>query len=328
MFQVRNSSPFQADIALLSSPLGIDTVYPILKGTFVIKDVIDVAEEQMPLVKTDEYRADPEQSSLLAVGDYHPQKPGTDVLVQGDCFLADGSDFRYCEVSVQAGTLNKKLSVFGERFWDRGQISSASAINRVPMIYELAYGGVAADGTPYEKNPIGRGFETASDITRWDGVALPCIELPDQLVQSIDSRPEPAGIGAIAPIWSERRQYAGTYDETWQSERAPFLPKDFDPRFFQCASMGLNEPHRLRGGEFICVENMHKQGRWDFDLPFVKVECSGSWNGKKVDIPLNLETLTLYPNNSLMTMTWRGAFAVNQWASRFECAEFSLKSIK
>ena len=32
---------------------------------------------------------------------------------------------------------------------------------------------------------------------------------------------------------------AGTYDDQWQTRRAPYLPEDFDARFFQLAPTGL-----------------------------------------------------------------------------------------
>lgn len=328
MFQVHNTTPFNADLALLANAQGLDTLYPILKGTFDVKDLIEIAAEQVPLNKTDEYRDDPLFSGIKHSGDYHLPKPCTDVLVNGDCFLADGSDFQQTEVNLQVGELRQQLTLFGERFWDRGYISSPSHVARVPLIYEMAYGGTANDGTAYESNPIGRGFAASEDLAQYDGLALPLIEHSDQLIQSIHCRPQPAGFEAIPPHWPARRQYAGTYDEQWQRARAPYLPEDFNSYFFQCANRSLIAQHRLRGGEPVCVTNMSPDGQWEFDLPYVELSCAGLWMGQAVDIPLRLETLTLYPNAQQLTMTWRGALAVNQWASRFEYVEFCLKSIK
>lgn len=35
--------------------------------------------------------------------------------------------------------------------------------------------------------------------------------------------------------WQPRLRYAGTYDQHWMDERLPFLPEDFDLRYFQSA---------------------------------------------------------------------------------------------
>ena len=59
----------------------------------------------------------------------------------------------------------------------------------------------------------------------------------------------PACLAPIAPSWLPRRAFAGTYDERWQRARAPYLPDDFDPRFFQCAAPEFAFDRYLQAGE-------------------------------------------------------------------------------
>lgn len=329
MLQVRNATPFQADLALFPNERGVDTVYPILKGTFDVADTIDLAAQQRPLNKTDVYRGDPLTTGLAALGEYHLSKPGTEVLVFGDCFLADGADFQQCGVSLMAGNLSKNLVVFGNRYWDRGKVSSAEALSRVPLIYEHAFGGRYRDDQPlYDPNPIGVGNSEGLQVHELDGLPLPNIESPTQLISSPSCRPEPAGFEAIPPYWKKRHKFAGTYDDQWRRERAPFLPRDYDSQFLLCSGSDLHQQEPFEGGEPIVISNMHEQGDWEFCLPLIEVECHARWQNQITDVPLQLETISLYPNESQFVCTWRGAVPVNQWVTRFEYAEFFLKSLK
>ena len=44
-------------------------------------------------------------------------------------------------------------------------------------------------------------------------------------IRTLGDRYVPQGFGFIAPHWEPRVGFAGTYDEAWQKNRAPHLPK-------------------------------------------------------------------------------------------------------
>ena len=45
----------------------------------------------------------------------------------------------------------------------------------------------------------------------------------------------PMGFGRPRADWTPRLTYAGTYDQTWIDDVFPFLPADFDVRYYQAA---------------------------------------------------------------------------------------------
>ena len=48
-----------------------------------------------------------------------------------------------------------------------------------------------------------------------------------------DGQVPPMAFGPIGRAWQPRPNYAGTYDQKWLDERFPFLPDDFDERYYQ-----------------------------------------------------------------------------------------------
>lgn len=100
----------------------------------------------------------------------------------------------------------------------------------------------------YAANPIGCGFRVRGSERALTGMPLPNLEDPKHLIDSPKDRPPPAGFGYIHPHWEPRWRYAGTYDEHWKKNRAPYLPTDFDPRFNQAAHPDLSADSYLQGG--------------------------------------------------------------------------------
>lgn len=319
MLQLHNSTPFAADIAIFPNERGIDTLYTIVKATFDVGSQLTLAQPQDPLVSKDEYRAEPQYSSLLKTSDYHLSKPGTDVLIIGDCLAPEGKPTRSCDVEVRVGPLTKTLRIFGDRIWDSEAISTPRTFERMPLIYEHAFGGSVYEESgavldSYSPNPVGLGFASTRTAAQMSGERLPNVEDPAELIQSWRDRPAPAGLGPIAPFWPARSRYAGTYDDHWQSTRAPYLPMDFDSRFFHCASSGLSTAEPLQGGEPVWVSNMTAAGSWRFSLPSVALVGYVDWRKQTYAVGLALETVVLRPNQARVTMTWRGALTVNQHA--------------
>ncbi len=331
MLQVRNSSPFVADFALLPNPKGVDCLVPILKATFEIDRHCQLAEQQTPLYKQDRYRNDPLSSGLQQVGDYHLSKLSTDVLVEGECLLEGLREVDCCDVNITVGDLHKHLRIFGDRYWHNGKPSAPSTFVRMPVIYERAFGGSYQSQDRierYEDNPIGMGFCGIRSEQEMNGIPLPNIEDPAHLIENLQSTPPPAGIEALPPYSLRRRSFVGTYDDEWRKLRAPYLPEDFSRKYFQCASDGLVSPVSLVGGEPVTVRNMREQGDWHFSLPVVEVDCRVKWANQLYNIPMRIETLLLQPNQSQVCCVWRGEFPVNQWVSRVEYLEFSLVSLR
>ena len=59
--------------------------------------------------------------------------------------------------------------------------------------------------------------------------------------------------GPVGRSWQPRIRWAGTYDQKWMDEKFPFLPEDFDERYYQCRPRGpadgLSPGRRVRGAD-------------------------------------------------------------------------------
>ena len=85
-----------------------------------------------------------------------------------------------------------------------------------------------------------------------------------------DDKPFPAGFGILSRSWLLRANYAGTYDQSWIDEKFPFLPDDFDNRYFQSTPADQHLPG-LVGGETVRCTNLSPEGTFSFELPRVEV---------------------------------------------------------
>ena len=311
MLQLKNNTPFITGFALFPNLDGIDTLYLMVKATFVIGNQWTLADKQLPIQEADEYNGEPADSSLKSTSDFHIGKVATDILIYGLACSPKQQPVTQMNIGMEVGSLRKTLRVFGDRVWKDGQISSANPFVNMPVIYERAFGGQdvidnrirAAE----QRNPVGKSFVGRKSESEFNNQPLPNIEYPNQLMTSLGDIPAPAGFGPIAPNWQPRVSMAGTYDQNWQTNRAPYLPNDFNQRFLNVAPSDQIYPGFLQGGEPVKIVGMHPEGDFQFNLPAVKLVNSVSIKGKDLSSPFNMETLALYPNQKQLTMTWRAS---------------------
>ena len=64
MLQLKNTSPFAADLSVFANETAVDTLYVAVKATFELGSRLSVADEQIELIKADEYWGEPAESSL------------------------------------------------------------------------------------------------------------------------------------------------------------------------------------------------------------------------------------------------------------------------
>jgi len=157
-----------------------------------------------------------------------------------------------------------------------------------------------------------------------NGVPLPNLEDPNDLITNINQQPTPACFAVSAPHWQPRSGYAGTYDDVWQTQRAPYLPEDFDKRFFCMAHPDLVYPGYLSGGEHVKISNMHPDGTLSFTLPHVKLNTVVSMAGDSVQPTFNFETLIIEPNELKLSMIWRAAVQCDKKMLKISNIEINL----
>jgi hypothetical protein len=306
MLQINNLTPFQSFLGVFANLDGVECAYGIVKATFAIRpEGVELAPKQVPVTLVDEYYGDPQTSSLKTASEITLVKPSTDVLLQGHAY-APGGRGKQVDVTLKVGKLEKTVRVFGNRVWRsrllRYKISEPETFERIPLKYEYAFGGV--DPQPRNKtkvdyeprNPVGKGLVPRKSRLRVRGIPLPNLEDPKHRIRRPRHRPMPACFGPICAHWAPRRFYAGTYDEEWTKKRAPYLPADFEPRFFQCAPPDLIPMQYLKGGERVEIIGASPNGRLQFALPICSPELIFHLDGKVHSHIPNLDTIVFQPD--------------------------------
>lgn len=327
MLQLKNSSPLHAAFGVFPDPQGIDTLYVTVKATFTMRPHVALAEEQLPPAAADEYLADPAGSSLKEAAEIHLCKLSTDVVLVGHAHAASGRSVAQSAVRLSVAERQKTAAIFGDRVWRRGGgFSAPKPFEKIPLVWERAYGGVhlvAAKGPllAEERNPVGVGFLGRRSPDELVNKPVPNIEDPATLMQRVGDTPPPVGFAAIAPAWQSRRAFAGTYDAVWQRQRSPYLPADFDPRFFGVAVPEFTFNRYLVGGEPVQIIGAAIEGPLSFPLPTVKITINVRIAGAQQSPPVNLETVTFMPDQNRMSMVWRAAAACDKKVLRVEQIE-------
>jgi len=318
MLQLKNRTPFDAKFSLFPNEQGIDTLYLMIKASFKIgHDWILTDKQISPFIK-DEYWGELNDSSIKYGSDYHIGKSATDIIVMGNAYVPDNKLARQLDVNVSVGEATKTIRVFGDRVWKNGHISPPEPFQQMELVYERAFGGKHerdkkdsngdGEGLLVEpRNPIGRGFAGKRSLSEMNGIALPNLEDPNDLIKTHKDAPEPACFAFISPSWQNRQQYAGTYDEAWQTGRSPYLPDDFDKRFFNAAHRQLIYPSFLKGGEGVNITHMHPDGDLTFNLPQFQPIAEVDISDKLLRLMFQIETVLIQPNQMELSLVWRAS---------------------
>ena len=322
MLQIDNQTPFYAVLSVLPNRDAIDTLYVILKATLVLRPKLTLARDQLPVTLADEYYGDPTDSSLKAISEIHIGKPGTDVLLVGRAWGPHGQAVRESLVRVTVAERQKTIRVLGDRVWQSdGSPSAPEPFEAMPLVWERAFGGIHAleeRTLAEERNPIGVGFCGKRSTEELSGQPMPNLESPGESLERQGQTLTPVCFAPTAPQWLPRRSFAGTYDETWQRKRAPYLPADFDPRFLQCAAPELTFDRYLVGGEPIEVTGACAEGPIAFPIPAANLRVEVKVAGSIEHPPVNLETVLLEPDENRVALTWRAALPCDRKVLKVE----------
>jgi hypothetical protein len=321
VLQLHNETPFKATIAVLPDRFGIDTLYVIVKGTVTLRPTLSLAEEQVVPTLADEYYGDPASSSLKYGSEMHIGKAGTDVLLIGSACPPDKRPLTRMQVGMSVGDQRKVVLVTGDRVWRDGRPSHPQPFEQMPLTWERAFGGLHQHGERVlaeERNPVGCGFAGRRSKSEMEGLAVPNVEDFEAPLQELGQVSAPACFAPIAPAWLPRRSYAGTYDDQWQRTRAPFLPDDFDPRFFQSAVPEFAFDRYLQPGEPVQVVGVMPDGPIAFTIPPSHLSIEVTIAGSTQTSPANLETLSIEPDENRACFTWRASVPCDRKALKVE----------
>ena len=314
MWQVDNCTPFAADRCWIRNRSGAEVWLVAVKATFDIRTdgSLEVASAQPPVLRSPEHHGQPGKSSLRYDADLVLTKKTTDVIVVGHACAPEGRRVTHVDVAFSVGPVRKHLRVFGDRTWNRFGASVPQPFERMPLVYERAFGGAdvksAHPARDLElRNPVGTGY--AMSARNAAGLSLPNVENAMHLISSWKDRPPPAGFGAVASHWQPRASFAGTYDDQWKRTRQPLLAEDLDDRYFQCAPSDQQAPEFLRGGESVVLHNLTPSGRLEFLLPqlYLSFETEFYDGSREVHRGRKLHTVILEPDFPRVSLVWHTA---------------------
>jgi hypothetical protein len=303
---------------------GRELLVVAVKATFVIPEEgqdAALADEQVPLTDSDQFTGKPGFSAPLYESDFAHRKHRCDVLLNGRAYSPGGKAERSIGVSLTVGSMSKKFAVIGHRKWRKGLLSGIQPgepepFTVMPISYDCAFGGVDdSQGQPgkiktYPANPVGRGFRVhEQDIEQ---ISLPNTEEFHAPVTRPDQSYKPLALGAVGRNWQPRCSFAGTYDQQWMDQQMPFLPKDFDDRYFQSAPEDQQLPHP-RGGEPVILQNLTPGGVVRFRLPGVKMPIAFiPYQGAVRQLEAALDTILFEPDQGRFMLTWRASVAMRR----------------
>lgn len=299
-------------------PDGREMLVVCIKGTFTLPRFggePQLAAKQVPLVESDVFTGEPGFSAPLYESDYAPFKPMCDVLLNGSAYAPGGRPVEKVDVGLAVGGMKKIFSVVGDRFWLKGPagFSPGRILPFVskPINYDTAFGGIDPNGPDpaivesFPANPVGRGFHAYLEERLVAGQPLANSEEVNDPVSSPTGNYRPMAFGPISRSWQPRIRFAGTYDQHWLDHIYPFLPPDFDDRYYQAAPGDQQIPYP-RGGERVTLLNLTPEGRTDFLLPAKNMLV---WfllkNGEEERRQAVLDTIILEPDAERFMLVWR-----------------------
>lgn len=318
--RIDNQTPFACGLTTVADQEGSLRLVTVVRATFAItgSGELALAAEQLPVDFAGErWSEDPDDSSSKYEACIGWKKPATDVVLISHAWPRRARD-NQVDVSFRLGPVKQIARVFGERVWFSAlgsrRPTDALPLEVLPLTYRNAFGGWDRSGAEKalhdfdERNPAGKGYRRRGSVFE-EGIRLPNIEHPEHLLRAWTDRPPIVGFGFTSPSWMPRRKCAGTYDATWEAERKPLLPKDFDPRFFNAAPPELTHAGRFRGGEIIEAINATRRGSFHSRLPAIPPpELSIHFAKKKQeDLHAELDTIIVNLDDGCLILEWRGA---------------------
>ncbi len=328
-----NATRMVTGYTLGMEPSGRELLVIVIKGTFRIPAEAGAAvrlhEAQLPLVTADLFHGDPGFSAPKYEMDFAPVKRRCDVILNASAHAPGGRPVERTRVGVRIGDWVKEFAVVGVRVWEAGlagvRATPPVPFTAMPITYDRAFGGVdnrhedPGQHAAFMRNPVGCGFHRHLRDRWLEGAPLPNTEEPGRPVTHPHGDYRPMSFGPVGRGWEPRHRLAGTYDQRWLDEVFPFLPKDFDERYYQCAPADQQLPLPL-GDQPVTLLNLTPDGRRSFTLPHFEAPVHVfPKRGPREDLTAPLDTLVIEPDEERLTMTWRVARPIRK--SLFEIAQ-------
>jgi hypothetical protein len=315
------------------------------------------ADEDSAINTADKFYADPMNTSVQFESDFVPFKLATDMVFNGRAYAPGGAPASSLVAGLAVGAHKKIIYVTGDRVCHYRPNSSPVFGEPTPFAtmdlrYERAYGGVDIYSDkripfPYMRNLLGCGFAVKNTEKTIQGLALPNIEDPENLLtpetlccndfRSWENQPMPAGLGWLPKTWLPRAQFAGVMPADRAVERelreayTNLVPREhrelyaktqlpaIDFRFFNGASSGLVLPF-LKGDEMIRTANLTPEGQSTFYLPADVIKIGIDIGTGMIEPEIVLHTVMIRMEDKQIDLVWRAAasYPGTDWLPRIQ----------
>jgi len=299
-----------------------------------------------PLRLVDEYYddGDPEWTTVRHESELAPYKVATDVVVIGKAYAPGGVPTRQMLVGVQVGFAQKILLVTGDRRCHHRSGGPPVFGDPEPFVemeirYERAYGGrdeTSIPGVPfiYPRNPMGTGVVLRNERDVVEGLALPNVEDPKDLLtperllihepERWPAQPLPEGFGWRQRAWYPRCALLGSYPPFLDAgtvtteEHLGLLPPDhvalakqsrlkpLVAHFNNGASLGMIFGD-VKGDEPIVLGGLSEQGVLQFTLPGETPTILLDIGRGEQPPPPKLHTVSIRVDDRECDLIWRAA---------------------
>lgn len=263
MWQVVNRTPFKAAGAFERDAQGRESWVVAVRGTFdlgVGGAILALSETQADVRQAPVY-LDDDTGELRGESDIMGFLPGTDVTLHGT-IAAPPRAVLALDLGLKVGTIDKRASLFGPRTARRRLIGwrqeDEGQVGATEISWRNSFGGTGVGDDPVwcRENPLGLGIGLwEKGANRPEGpIPLPLFETANDTVLDRPAGARPIGFGPVPRHWEPRKSRAGTYDRAWEKSRAPLLPTDFQPTFYNAAPDDQVATGHLKGGEPFGLE--------------------------------------------------------------------------
>lgn len=316
---ILNRTGYPTQFTMARDVAGREFLLLVVKATFDFPDTPDrdphPARVQRPLVMADEYTGAPGFSAPLWESDFAFRKARCDVVLNGAAHAPGGRPVERVRVGLAVGSWRKQFDVVGQREWRMLGPSAVATrpypFTRQPFSYDTAFGGPDRsqpdDPAPpvNRENPVGVGWAAVRAGGRISGIPLPNTEAPDDPVTSPFGSYRAMSLGPIGRGWPARIRFGGTYDQAWMRDVFPFLPADFDERYYQMApedqQIGFPDD-----GAPVVLAGLTPGGHEAFRLPRTRLPIR-VYRGREIaiDAEARPDTLAFDSEARQLMLVWR-----------------------
>jgi hypothetical protein len=313
-----NTTRFRAELFASTDKDGRKRCNVVVKATFGVAPDGDtrIADEQVPFVYADEHHGDPGTTSIRYESDFVPIKPRAEVVLNASAHAPGERPVRQLEVSLEGSGIVKRALVTGDREWVDGVTGIVPSRPRpfvtMPLTWDRAFGGsdssherIASNGSEL-RNLVGVGFHLNSDARTILGEPLPNVERPDMPMRAWSDRPEPIGFAPVGRGWRPRIGFAGTFDQKWMDDNLPFLPDDFDNRYFQSAPLDQQLSELPAGAAWRC-RHMDATGEFVVRLPPMAIPVRFRFEHRTESQTVRPDTVLIEPEPRRLVLIGRVA---------------------